>query len=341
MNNEEIEQDQETKEIDYNALLAMVADEDKPIIIPSLYHLSDLPADVFDQFTELWPSIDKIRRAQIARHMADISEENYQVEYDPFTKLFIQDDNEAVRLALFDMLWDNTNTRLIPIIIGAMENDENTTVRAAAAANLGHYVLMMEWGQMPRTAEKSITDALLKQLRDDYAPLNIKRATLESIASIGTEEIHQYIKDAYTDKDNSLKLSAVFAMGRTADPRWIKTIVRELESDDPSMRIEAARAAGMIASSDAVEQLSEIAKYDDDIEARIAAVHALGQIGTTFANETLQELADASDELESDDLAEAVSVALEEIDIFNFDGIDLSLFDYKEDDDDDESEAVI
>ena len=331
--NNEIEELKDSKEIDHDAVVAMLVDDSQAIVIPSLYHLSDMPAEPFARLAKQWPTIDEIRRAQIARHMADISEENYQVDYATFTPLFLQDSHEAVRLALFDILWDNTTVSLISPIIKVMEEDPSSVVRAAAAANLGHYVLMMEWGQMPRTGEEKITTALLKQLRDDYNSLNIKRAALESIASIGTEEIHQFIKDAYTDKDTQLKLSAVFAMGRTADPRWINTIMQELDNSDPSMRVEAARAAGMIASSDPVEQLAEIAKYDDDIEVRIATVHALGQIGTTLANETLQELADEGDELESDDLAEAVSVALEEIDIFNFDGIDLSLIDYSEEED--------
>ncbi len=325
--------DTEKKEINYNELLAMVADDTQPINIAALYQLSDMPTAQFDQFTNQWPQIDEIRRTQLARHLADISEENYQVDFTPFTTLFLADPADAVRLALFDILWDSTNLQLIPIIIKTMQEDKSTAVRAAATSTLGHYVLMMEWGEISDTKEDIIVTALLEQLRDDYAPLPIKRAALESVASTGTQEVHQFIAQAYQDSDKTLKLSAVFAMGRTADPRWLNNILQELDSGEPSMRIEASRAAGMLGKSEAVSQLIEIAKYDDDIEVQIAAVYALGEIGSDQASETLNEMAEEIDESDTPELADAIDAALEELDIFNFGDIDLALLDYNDEDD--------
>ena len=39
-------------------------------------------------------------------------------------------------------------------------------------------------------------------------------------------------------------ISAVHAMGRSADPDWLPTIIEEMHSDDSEMRFEAATAAG-------------------------------------------------------------------------------------------------
>ena len=41
-----------------------------------------------------------------------------------------------------------------------------------------------------------------------------------------------------------MRQSALFAMGRTADSRWAKVVLSELESHEPAMRFEAAQAAG-------------------------------------------------------------------------------------------------
>jgi HEAT repeat protein len=97
------------------------------------------------------------------------------------------------------------------------------------------------------------------------------------------------------------------------------------------MRLEAARAAGSIGSSDLVPGLEELTE-DEELEVRLAAVHALGQIGGDSAFRILERLAEDPDQ---EELHAAVDEALEEMEWLGGE-IGLTLFDVGEEDDEDE-----
>jgi HEAT repeat protein len=84
-----------------------------------------------------------------------------------------------------------------------------------------------------------------------------------------------------------MRISAVFAMGRSADSRWAPQVKQELFSPNPEMRYEAARACGELQISDTVTDLAELTE-DVDPEVQEAALWALGQIGGDKAREILQ-----------------------------------------------------
>jgi HEAT repeat protein len=125
----------------------------------------------------------------------------------------------------------------------------------------------------------------------------------------GNARIPELIERAYQDRLPEMRQSAVFAMGNHADPRWMPIILQELDNEQPEMRAEAARAAGLIGSSDAVEQLATLAR-EDDTDIALVAITSLGQIGSEEAREILTELMD-NEEYEA--LHEAIDEALEEM----------------------------
>jgi HEAT repeat protein len=67
--------------------------------------------------------------------------------------------------------------------------------------------------------------------------------------------------------------------------------VRELTSDDPELRYEAALACGAIGDRQAVPHLAPLLE-DQDQEVREAAIAALGEIGGEEARELLTPLLD-------------------------------------------------
>ncbi|MDJ0753082.1 MAG: HEAT repeat domain-containing protein [Ardenticatenaceae bacterium] len=318
----------ETENINYDELFEMLFDENRDVTVSKIYQLSDLPTREFEQFFSRWQSLEPDRKGIIARHMADISEENFVVDFAPFAGRLMTDPAAEVRLASLDMLWDCSDVALIDPIIERMEQDQDDRVRASAAATLGHYMLMIQWGEIDDQYESSIATALLAQFNGAMTPVEIRRAALESISSASLDVVPDLINQAYTSRDPLMQLSAVFAMGRTADSRWSREIRTELDSDDPDMRAEAGRAAGALGSSDFADQLAQIAKFDDHIEAQIAAIYALGQIGNELASKTLDEI--VSDE-EYEDLHEIAEEAMEEMMVMGMD-FDLSLLDWQDDD---------
>jgi HEAT repeat protein len=303
-------------------------EEAEPVPLPLLYRLSDMTTQDFDAFEASWPQWPTKRRRVVARHMADICEENYVVDFAPAFRYLLADDDPAVRLAALDGLWDSSNLAVVDTIITLMKNDADTQVRAASAATLGHYVLMGEWGQINERVAARIVDALLAQFTREGEASAVRRAVLESLGNAAHPAIPDLIDRSYDSGDDSMRISAVFAMGRTADRRWMPIILDELRNPDMEMRLEAVRAAGNLGFSDPVDQLVDLL-YDDDLEIHLATIAALGQIGSESASEALQELADNPD---AENLLDAIEEAMEEVDWLGGE-IDLNLFEWDEDDD--------
>ena len=280
-----------------------------------LFRLSDMAANETAEFMRRWPEVDGERRRVIMRHLADLTEENFTVDFVPIFRLALEDALPEVRAAALDGLWDTTELRLIGPITRLMQTDEATTVQAAAAGALAHYVLMAEWGQLPRRILPGIVEALLATYDNPDTAVTVRRAALEALGAASHPRVAEIIAEAYEVADPAMQLSAIFAMGNTADRRWIPTLIAEMENDDPAMRAEAARAAGLIGSSDAIPPLGELAA-DADLEVRLAAVTALGRIGSETAREIL---ADLLQEAEQAELREAIEEALAEQAIFSGD----------------------
>lgn len=321
---------EDAKAPNYAELISKLQDVDHELSVSSYYYLSDLPAEYAAELKSVWPAIDDSRRETIARSMADIAENNYQVDFSPIAADLLTDDSEKVRLAALDMLWDTDKISLVKPIVHLMKNDASTAVRASAAGSLGHYLLMAQWGEISLDVEEPIATELISQITNPVTPLPVRRAALESVSCVPLPEIQTYIRDAYESGVAEMELSAIFAMGRSADAMWLPIIQNELESSDTEMRVEAAKAAGIIGDSSFAEKLAEIARDDEDLEVQIAAVHALGLIGNAVATQTLSDMAE---EAEADALIDAIEEALEDMAMMGLD-LDLSIIDWEEDDDD-------
>lgn len=314
-----------SKELPFSQVLAaLFATGDVPVHL--LYRLSDMSAADFKLFQREWSEVSEERRAVIVRHMADISEENFVVDFTSVFSFLFDDRYPTVRQAALDGVWDSTELRLIQPIIRLLREDVSVDVRAAAARALAHYVLLAEWGQIRREAVEPIVEALLAEYQRPMVALEVKRAALEAVAAADNPRIADLILDAYEDGSNDLQLSAIFAMGVSADRRWLSMLDDEMGSPSADFRAEAARAAGSIGSADSIDGLEQLLT-DDDLEVAMAAVYALGQIGGERANELLLRAADDPD---YEELYDAIEEALGEMDWTND---DFNLLSFSDDDD--------
>ncbi len=316
--------------LDFAEILEQVfGAEEVPIHL--LYRLSDLSPVENSAFLDRWAQEDERRRSVIARHMADLTEENFVVDFAPLFGQMLDDPISEVRLAALDGLWDSSNEALLRPIIDLMQNDKDTRVRASAAANLGHVVLMSEWGQMDVEAGEQVVEALLAVNGDPLTPDNVRRATVESLGGSSDPRVPAIIQAAYYSGNEDMQLGAVFAMGRSADARWLPIIMDEMYNSLYEMRVEAARAAGGVGDSDSVELLIELTQ-DDELEVRLAALAALGQIGSDRACEVLFRTAE--DPFASDEEREAAESSLEEATWLSGE-MDFTMMSWDEDADDD------
>ncbi|MFO7682532.1 MAG: HEAT repeat domain-containing protein [Chloroflexota bacterium] len=304
-----------------------------------LFRLSDMVPWDSERFQKAWAASDDERRRLIMRHLADLAEESFIVDYSSIFRLGLADDYAEVRLAAVDGLWDSTDTRFVSLLLTMMQEDPSLDVRAAAASGLAHYVLMAEWGQIPARVSDQIVGVMLTEYEKPETAVPIKRAALEALGATNHPRVTQFIQEAYDSRFEDMRISAIFAMGNTADERWLSTILAELENPDAEMQAEAARAAGLLGRSDAVEPLALLLD-DEDADVRVAAIVALGQIGGAQAQNILGALLEDPDQ---EDMHELIEETIEDMLLLSG---ELDIFDYLEgenslpDDDDDDDEEL-
>jgi HEAT repeat protein len=284
--------------------------ESEPLSIAWLFRLSDLTPSELAEFAQRWPGAADDRRRVLVQHMADISEENFEVDFSPVLAICLSDPLPQVRCLALDGLWDTTNAALVTPIIDLMNHDTDGAVQASAARSLAHYVLMGAWGQIARPVVERIVTALLDTYHNPQRPAGVRRAALESLGAADHPDVPELIAAAYAIDDVDWQMSALFAMGSSADARWLEIVLAEMGGPYAETRAIAARAAGEIGRADSLSPLFELA-YDEDADVQIAAIKAIGQIGGERAETLLGRLAE-DESLEP--LYDIIDETLEEMD---------------------------
>jgi len=308
------------KQTSLEVLLKHLAEAAQPLSVAKLYALSNLDRDDLAQVQAMWPAMPGDRRASVVRHLADIVETNFEVNFEPVFRMALADPEASVRQAALDGLAEEDDPTLIPTLVTLMQSDPAQDVRATAASSLGHLVYLGEIEEIPAARIAPALAALRAVIASDEA-LEIRRRAVEALSFSGEQDVPEIIRNAYASPDKAMRASAVFAMGSSADDQWIATIISELEAQSPAMRYEAARAAGELEARTAVPTLARLLD-DPDAEAQMMAVWALGQIGGDRARKLLTGIAQGDDEA----LAEAATEALQELEGMHDARRDMPLF---------------
>ncbi len=306
---------------DFRELLEIIGDTSTRLSISSLYDLSGMDGDEMRLFQEAWPSIAIERRRQIMNFLVEIAEVSFEVNFGAVFRFCLDDEDEQVRAAAIEGLWEDDDTALINPLITLLRDDPSISVRAGAATSLGRYVLLGELGKIRARPFALVREALLETIHSPFENLEVRRRAIEAIAYSSDEGVREIIEAAYYDEDERMRTSAVFAMGRSADPYWSDLVISELESPRPEMRYEAAMACGGLELAAATPLLANLVN-DPDREVLEAAIWALGQIGGNEARRILYDCYQEGDEF----LREAVEEALEHLD-FLHGFLDISLED--------------
>lgn len=278
-----------------------------------LSNLSDLTPEERRAFREAWSEMDLARRREVMRHLLQLAEDNIELDFDAVFISGLEDPDADVRCVAIQGLWEHEGRDLIAPLINLMKTDSEVAVRAQAAMALGRYVLRAEFQQLNSVDGKRVEEALHAVVDDQNESSEVRARALESAAAKSTAWVRRSIEEAYAGSNRRMRLGAVHSMGRHCDPRWLPILIRELRSDDPEMRFEAATACAGLGGEAAVPELVDLIENEDP-EVQEAAIVALGEIGGREAREALQVLLKHA-ELR---LREAALTALEELD-FNED----------------------
>jgi HEAT repeat protein len=300
----------------------------------ALFALSNLHSTALAELAKAWPNLLVERRIEVVTQMVELSEADFEVDFGQVFWMCLDDADPRVRASAIEGLWEVEEVRLVRPLVRALIQDASAMVREAAAISLSRFALRAELGQLqPRLAEL-VWNALWQTVNQAGEDRPVRRRALESLAYFDRPEVGHAIQTAYADEDSSMRVSAVFAMGRSTDEEWSTQILDELDSEMPEMRYEAARACGELQLAGAVPRLSQMIA-DADLEVKLAAIWALGRIGGPEARRVLDICIEMGDEA----LIEAAREALDEMDYME-EEIDLDLYALDSDDEPEDEDEL-
>lgn len=275
--------------------LNKITDTEQPFSISSLYVLSNLEPEQQREFEVAWPKVAEERRRRIAGSLPELVEEDVELDFSSIFYFLLKDADPQVRVSAMEGLWEDESRQLLGHLLNILEHDPSDKVREKAAISLSRFSYLAELGKLPERWVTRLRDTLLKMVMvnedSDKLPLEISRRLVEDLGYFSNDDrITRIIQKAYTENNTEMKASALRAMGRNMDKRWLPEVGKEMSSKQPILRYEAATAAGEMGSEELLNPLLRLIE-DKDTEVRLAAVWALGQVGGPEATKALRELA--------------------------------------------------
>jgi len=298
----------ETQQRPLSEIIAKSLYSDNDIHNADLARLSDLNDDDLSQFSKAWSNAEVTRRVEVAGKLVSLGEDDVTLDFTRVFKTFLDDPAPGIRIKALEGLELEDKYAVVRHILKTVKTDESAEVRAAAARAAGKFALLAELGDLPEAVGNDIFDALLDVLENTSEPMAVRRRALESIAPFRQGLVDSYIEDYYYSQEPAVKASALFAMGRNCQSRWLNFLIDELQSSDSEIRFEAARSSGEIGEEEAVPGLLKLLN-DTDHEVQEASIMALGKIGGQEARQALQQLSKSHDPR----IKEAVKSALTEL----------------------------
>jgi HEAT repeat protein len=290
---------------------AITALRDGDLSQTQVARLSDLSRENARTLMSAWESIPEGTRIDLVRRFDELSEERVELNFNRALRIALDDSSAVVRQLAVAGLWEDESRDVLDVLRRVLETDASPDVRAQAAASLERFSGRAADGSLDDRDAADLRDDLRRAAGDPESPYTVQRRALESLGPYAADpEIASLISDAYDSGDHGLQCSALYAMGRSLNTRWLPAILMELESEEPEIRFEAARAAGLLGAADALPVLLEAAR-DDDAEVRHAAIGAIAQIGGRGAVRALERLAEDAGEAD----VELIESAIEEANI--------------------------
>jgi HEAT repeat protein len=275
--------------------IAKLADPEKQLSDSWLTDLSGLNSAELKPLEQAWHTIEPKRRRQIIYRLVELTEDNFELDFDDIFKERLKDEDAGVRSKAIEGLWENEEASLIEPLIDLLEKDGSEEVQAAAATALGKFALLAELEKLRPNYREKVSRSLLSVIKDQNKPVEVKRRALEAAAPLTLPQMKKAIAEAYQSDNNQLKISALFAMGKSGNTSWLPILLKELTSKDAEIRYEAAGACGELGEEEAASYLCEMVN-DPDIEDRLAAIQALGKIGGPEAKGCLEKCLNHPDE---------------------------------------------
>lgn len=296
-----------SQSVPFQTVLAALCDESHPFPARYLHHFSDLTPEDLQALLATWPQVTINRKRSLLEDLELLAEADTLVSFEVLAKPLLRDSDPYVRASAIRLLWECTDTDLIPIFVNLLEQDPDSQVRATAATALGQFIYLGELEAISPMLLHQVEEHLLQTVNEQANEVQVRRRALEALGASSRPEVPPLIESAYSRQSPDWTVSALFAMGRSGDERWETLVLENLHSSNDDIRLEAVRAAGELELASARVPLLAILQDEEDLDIRREIIWALSKIGGPGIEERLQELLEAEeDEDEADFLEEAL-----------------------------------
>jgi HEAT repeat protein len=289
--------------------LEVLLDDSQDIPHRYLTEFSDIEPASLTSLLEAWPRIEPSRKLLLLDQLNALASVDTLVSFDDLGRALLRDGDPQVRIRAMRLLVECEDVRLVPLYIDMLTNDSDLAVRAEAASMLGLFVQLGEFEDIPADVHHQIEDVLLKVFGGEDEP-SVRRRALEALGFSSREEVPVLIESSFNRQDPDWQASAIFAMGRSNDERWVEHVLRMLVAENRSVRLAAVQASGELGLKAARPLLLRLLEEEDEEVIAGAAIWSLSQIGGEDVRIYLQNLLD---NVEDDDQAAFLEEALDNL----------------------------
>jgi HEAT repeat protein len=258
----------------------------------SLATLSDLDRERLAYVRQHWLDLPEEVRIAIVSGSTDLSEDSVELNFARLLKHALGDPSPNVRQFAVLGLSTYDDIDSAQILLDHFQHDDSEDVRAEAAIALANWAEILD-PTSPADLQvfRQIWNTLVRYAMSAAEPFHVRARAMESASRYEVDQrVENLIDEFYAEEETGLRLSAIVAMGNSANRRWIPLLVSELDSEDNEVRRAAADSLGQIGDPATIPDLRK-ATRDTDLEARHAAIWALGSISGPAAQRILNELA--------------------------------------------------
>ncbi|MFH1086678.1 MAG: HEAT repeat domain-containing protein [Chloroflexota bacterium] len=292
-------------------------------------------------FVAAFNRLSSVRQQALLDAMEAYATQSFEADLVAIYRELLNHPDPAVRGRAVVGLWEDDNVRVLDALMRMLTHDPDVAVRAKVATALGSFVFQAECEELDESRATALRRGLETTVANENEDLEVRRHAVEALGFINDDEVRRIIADAYAHDDERMRVSALFAMGRSADECWTETVLTELGSMSPAVLWEAVRASGEIQIEQAVPPLAELLA-ESNVEMQKEIAWALGKIGTRAAVRVIETLLESDNEgrrkVAEDALEEAAFGGLPDGEGYEPDDDEFDDDDLDDDDDEEEDE---
>ena len=262
-----------------------------------LQEFSDIGTLELKTLLDVWPQVDLSRKLTLLEDLDALAENDTLVSFDDFASALLTDPDPQVRSRAIRLLDESEDVKLVPSFLDMLRNDPDMHVRVEAANALNLFVDLGELEEISESIYRQVEDALLTSITSED-DVRVRRTALESLGYSSRPEVATLIESSFRRDEPHWQVSALTAMGRSADERWADEVTRALVNENDNIRRAAVQAAGELALKSTRPLLLRMLGEEEDSTVLSAIIWSLSQIGGEDVRTYLENLLDLSEDEE-------------------------------------------